>query len=256
MLLVARSSDALGQLQIDFAARRVADQEVHVIAADLCEGKAIQRIMQRVQCFWNHVDVLVNNAAILGPVGKIWESDWDEWENTIRVDLLAPIELCRACVPGMIAGRAGKIINLSGGGATGPRPAFSAYATAKAGLVRFSETLAHEVRDANIQVNCVAPGALGSEMAREIVRMGPDAVGAAEYTQAIGALSRGETTFEEAVGLCIFLASPASDRITGKLLSAPWDPWNTLGQYVDRLNDTDVYTLRRITPRDRGESWG
>src|SRR5947209_3358448 len=79
----------------------------------------------------------------------------------------------------------GKIMNLSGGGASGPRPNFSAYATAKAGLVRFSEILALEVRDINIHVNCVAPGAMNTEMLRDILRAGPEKTGEGEYTQAV-----------------------------------------------------------------------
>jgi 3-oxoacyl-[acyl-carrier protein] reductase len=86
--------------------------------------------------------------------------------------------------------------------------------------------------------------------------IGPDLAGAAEYAQAVTALKMGEASFQQPVGLCVLLASSASDGITGKLLSAAWDPWDTLSQYADRLSGTDVYTLRRISPRDRGESWG
>jgi 3-oxoacyl-[acyl-carrier protein] reductase len=58
---------------------------------------------------------------------------------------------------------------------------------------------------------------------------------------------------DKALGLVEWLLSPASDGISGRLLAAPWDPWSTLNQNRDKLNQTDIYTLRRILPEDRGE---
>ncbi len=205
---------------------------------------------------WDRIDVLVNNAAILGPIGNVWENDWEEWQTTIRVNLLAPVELCRACVPWMIAHRQGKIITLSGGGATGPRPNFSAYATAKTGLVRFSEILAHEVSKMNVQVNCVAPGAMNTAMLQAVLDAGLEKAGAIEYAQAVKRAEEGGALPQRAADLCVFLASPAGDSITGKLISAVWDPWESLPEHIDDLKDSDIYTLRRIVPRDRGKSWG
>jgi len=205
---------------------------------------------------WESLDVLVNNAGMLTPIGKVWDNDWHEWEMTIRVNLLAPVELCRACVPWMSARRQGKIINISGGGATRPRPHFSAYATAKAGLVRFSETLAHEVRDRQVQVNCVAPGAMNTEMLQAVLRAGPEHVGALEYAEALKQAETGGALPQRAAELCVFLASAASDGITGTLLSAVWDPWESLPERVHDVQNSDIYTLRRIVPSDRGLPWG
>jgi 3-oxoacyl-[acyl-carrier protein] reductase len=216
----------------------------------------VTAIVHEARRLWEGLDVLVNNAATLGPIGKVWENDWQEWQTTIRVNLLAPIELCRACLPWMQKCGQGKIINLSGGGATGPRPHFSAYATAKAGLVRFSEILAHEVDDLNVQVNCVAPGMLNTDMLQAIVAAGPEKTGLEEYAQAIQQVEKGGTLPQRAADLCVFLASAASAGITGKLISAVWDPWEQLPKYLDDLRDSDIYTLRRIVPHERGKNWG
>ena len=153
------------------------------------------------------------------------------------------------------AGR-GKIINLSGGGATGPRPNFSAYATTKAGLVRFSETAAEETRELGIEINCIAPGAMDTGLTVEILRSGPSGAGQKEYESALKVRERGPAALGRAADLCVFLASSASDGITGKLISAVWDPWETLPKFLSDLRETDIYTLRRIVPKDRGRDWG
>ncbi|HEY5865846.1 MAG TPA: SDR family oxidoreductase, partial [Candidatus Tectomicrobia bacterium] len=228
LLLVARSAAALRQVQDELRADARCEQQVHVVVADLGTPDAVPTIVGEARRVWESLDVLVNNAGMLTPIGKVWDNDWHEWEMTIRVNLLAPVELCRACVPWMSARRQGKIINISGGGATRPRPHFSAYATAKAGLVRFSETLAHEVRDRQVQVNCVAPGAMNTEMLQAVLRAGPEHVGALEYAEALKQAETGGALPQRAAELCVFLASAASDGITGTLLSAVWDPWESL----------------------------
>ena len=144
--------------------------------------------------------------------------------------------MCRAVLPGMRERGYGKIINLSGGGGTGPRPNFSAYATAKAGVVRFTETLAGEV--GGIDVNAIAPGVLNTRMRDDVLEAGPELAGAEyELTR-----DRGETSFEPATQLAVYLASAASDGVSGRLIAALWDDWRTLHE---QDLDADVYTLRR-----------
>jgi 3-oxoacyl-[acyl-carrier protein] reductase len=250
LVLVARTESALVDLQAELTRTASFEQHAQILVVDLAAPDAALTIAGRS----SHVDVLVNNAALLGPVGHSWESDWAEWQATILVDLLAPIGLCRAFVPRMIERGLGKVINLSGGGATAPRPRLSAYATAKAALVRFSETLAEELKGSNIQVNCVAPGPMNTEMNRAVLRAGTEKAGAAEFGRALE-LNQTAVKPPDAVELCVFLASAASDGISGKLISAVWDPWRTLAEHSDELMSSDIYTLRRIVPQDRGKSW-
>ncbi len=172
------------------------------------------------------------------------DNDWGAWRDTIQVDLMAPAELCRLSIEWMRETGGGRIVNLSGGGASGPRPNFSAYATAKCGLVRFSETIAAEVADLGIRVNCVAPGVLNTDMLQEVLRAGLE--------QGPGAASDPAIAAE----LIVYLASEESAGITGKLISAVWDPWRNLHEHAEDLKGTDVYTLRRILPEERGKAWG
>ena len=122
----------------------------------------------------------------------------------------------------------GKIVQLSGGGATGPLPGLSAYAASKAAVVRFAETLAEELREQRVDVNAIAPGPLNTRMLDEVLRAGPECVGEAFYEKALEQQRSGGIPLREGAKLAVFLGSLASDGITGKLLSAVWDPWSEL----------------------------
>ncbi|OGT45978.1 MAG: hypothetical protein A3E83_02670 [Gammaproteobacteria bacterium RIFCSPHIGHO2_12_FULL_41_20] len=253
LILVARNKHKLELCYEELSASTKSQQSIQLISSNLGENHAISQLTQQIS--HKKIDILVNNAAIQGPIGNSWENNWSEWEQTLQVDLFAPIALCRAVIPGMIQRQYGKIINLSGGGATNARPKFSAYAVSKAGLVRFSETLAEEVNPFNISVNCIAPGAMNTDMLREIVAAGKDKVGEREYTQVTKKIADENSGMQQATELCAFLASPQSDGITGKLIHAVWDPWKNLAEYVEELKASDIYTLRRIVPQDRGKNW-
>jgi NAD(P)-dependent dehydrogenase (short-subunit alcohol dehydrogenase family) len=147
------------------------------------------------------------------------------------------------------------IINLSGGGATGPRANFSAYATAKAGLVRFSETIAEELKGCGIRVNCIAPGAMKTAMLQEVMLRG-NAAGSREATLASEVFAKGGASMDRVADLALFLASGVSKGLSGKLISAVWDNWEQWSHHRDELSQSDVYTLRRIAGRDRGFEWG
>ena len=254
LTLVARSAEGLNKVASSLPAR--SGQQMIVRPFDLSDPDVPTQLITDMRATFDAVDVLINNAAIQGPIGTTWENDWTEWQRTIQINLVAPVALCRLCVPWMARQNRGKIINLSGGGAVSSRPRFSAYAVAKAGLVRFSENLAEETRDLGISVNCIAPGAMDTAMLENVLQAGPETVGQREYEQAQRASRQGGKIIERAVALALFLASTASDGITGKLISAVWDPWASLPEHLDDLRRTDVYTLRRIVPKDRGLEWG
>jgi NAD(P)-dependent dehydrogenase (short-subunit alcohol dehydrogenase family) len=254
LILLARGQQALEEAVQSLG--KMPGRNAHMVIADLAQPGEVERVVEIAKSLFPKLDALVNNAGIQGAIGPVWENDWDEWLETVRVDLLAPVGLCRLIVPWMIENGGGNIINLSGGGATGPRANFSAYATAKAGLVRFSETLAEELKPHNIQVNCIAPGAMGTAMLEEIVAKGEAVTGKKEYEIAARVLRERGVSMQRVAELCHFLMSDASNGITGKLISAMWDDWEQWPEHRDELRSSDVYTLRRITGRDRGFSWG
>jgi short-subunit dehydrogenase len=252
--LVGRELGALHQLREGLSSRlgqtcMVAHCDLSVPAAVCALGEALSQGDIRV-------DVLINNAAVQGPIGPAWINDIAGWEAAIQVNLVAPMAICRAVVPKMIAAGGGSIINLSGGGATGPRPNFSAYASAKAALVRFSETLAQEAKPHGVKVNCIAPGAMKTSMMDQVLAVGTALAGAREIDLATQVVADGGSSMARVAELALFLASSASEGITGKLISAVWDDWQRWPQHLSELETSDVYTLRRIVGRDRGFTWG
>ena len=140
--------------------------------------------------------------------------------------------------------------------ATNPMPRISAYAVSKAAIVRFAETLAEEVRDSGIDVNAIAPGALNTRMLDEVLEAGPEKVGQAFYERSLKQKESGGVPLDRGAELALFLASEASDGITGKLISAVWDNWEHWPEHLEDLSSSDAYTLRRIVGRDRGFEWG
>ena len=255
-VLCARDGGPLDHARAELERRASASAGVETIVADVSVPEDSDRVVSHALRRFGRVDVLVNNAGILGPLGGVEEVDWREWVRAVHVDLFGSVLMARAVLPAMKARRTGKIIQLSGGGATGPRPRVSAYAAAKAAVVRFAETLAEEVRDFGIEVNSVAPGALDTRMLDEVLVAGPEKVGRAAFDQAVKQKEKGGDAMEAAAALVAFLASAESDGITGKLISAVWDDWASWPAHLDELGSSDAYTLRRIAGRDRGLPWG
>jgi len=241
LILLARSTISLPEAK---------DRMVEAFQVDLSDPLQVATFSKKLAT--KKIDILINNAAIQGPIGPFLKNNWLEWQQSMQVNLLAPIALIQTVLPTMIKKNQGKIINISGGGATNSRKNFSAYAVAKTGLIRFSETLAEEVKSSNIAVNCIAPGIMQTDMLKTIIAAGKETAGEGEFDQALA----NKNTPARAAQLCLHLAMNIGVEVTGKLISATWDPWQHLTNYVDDLQNTDIYTLRRIVPKDRGKNWG
>jgi NAD(P)-dependent dehydrogenase (short-subunit alcohol dehydrogenase family) len=205
---------------------------------------------------WGAVDVLICNAGVYGPKGSLDEIDWQSWCDAININLNGAVLCCRLFLPLLRESRAGRIILLSGGGATKPLPFLSAYAASKAAVVRFGETLAEELKPEGIDVNMIAPGALNTRLLDEVIEAGPERVGRSFYEASLKQRESGGAPLERGASLCVYLASAASRGITGKLISAVWDPWEQFAEHRADLSETDIYTLRRIVPSERGKNWG
>lgn len=256
VLICARDAQKLQAAYDELKPLTRSGQVIEKIQADVSNQKDVELLIQFSLEKFQQIHILVNNAGVYGPKGKIEDVDWDEWEQAIRINLFGSILVARAILPHFRKYHYGKIIQLSGGGATNPLPFISAYAASKAGIVRFMETLAEETREDHIDINSIAPGALNTRLLDEVLEAGPEAVGKAFYDRAIKQKESGGAPLEKGAELSVFLASPASDGITGKLISAVWDPWKNFPEYLDELKKTDIYTLRRIVPKDRGMDWG
>jgi 3-oxoacyl-[acyl-carrier protein] reductase len=241
VLITGRDQSAL-----DEAAAKLGAQAMQ---ADVSDAASCAAVVER----FGTPTILVNNAGVYGPMGPIEDVDWDAWVEAIQVNLFGSVLMLRAVLPGMRRRGYGKVVNLSGGGATAPLPRISAYAAAKAAVVRLTETFAEELRGTGIDVNAIAPGALNTRMLDQVLEAGPEAVGDGFYAKAVEQHASGGAGVERGAALAVFLASAESDGISGRLLSALWDDWANLPRWRDALMDSDVYTLRRIVPEDRPE---
>jgi NAD(P)-dependent dehydrogenase (short-subunit alcohol dehydrogenase family) len=220
---------------------------------DVADWAQLERTAAEIAAAWPHADGLITCAGVQGALGPALTLDPRAWSATVRTNLDGTYYAIRA-LHGLLrrAPRRAKIICLSGGGASKARPNFSAYAAAKTGVVRLVETIAEELRGEPLDINAIAPGAVNTRLTDEVLRLGPAIVGEAEYQSARRQKERGGDALDKALALVEWLLSPASDGISGRLLAAVWDPWAGLDRHAPALAQSDVYTLRRILPEDRG----
>jgi NAD(P)-dependent dehydrogenase (short-subunit alcohol dehydrogenase family) len=253
-MLTARNADLLAEVASGLSPNLAADQRIVWHAMDVSRPDDVACVFERTHGEFGGLDVLVCNAGVYGPLGPTESVDWLEWARAVEINLYGVVLACRAAVPLMKHAGGGKIVVLSGGGATKPLPRFSAYAASKAAVVRFAETLAEELLDSHIDVNAIAPGSLNTQLLDEVLAAGPERVGEDFYARSLRQKAEGGTALSIPAELVAFLASPASDGITGRLIAAVWDDWRRLPRQRERLAGSDVYTLRRILPEDRGWS--
>jgi NAD(P)-dependent dehydrogenase (short-subunit alcohol dehydrogenase family) len=255
-VLLCDRSGAVESVRVRLAAVAGKDQKVIAVTCDIAKPKDLEALFRRALADLPPIDILVNNAGVHGPLGHIEDIDWGQWVDAVSINLLGTVYACRLAVPVFKSRGYGKIINLSGGGATVPLPGISAYAASKAALVRFTETLAEELKDYRIDVNALAPGALKTRIMAGFVAAGPEKIGV-EFHRRISELSaQGGTPLSVGARCCVYLGSAESDGITGKLVAAQWDPWPDFQSHMADLKGSDIYTLRRIIPKDRGKPWG
>jgi NAD(P)-dependent dehydrogenase (short-subunit alcohol dehydrogenase family) len=252
----ARDATALTSAVEELRELAAPGQRVLGQSADVSLPADVERLVEVALGELGELTILVCNAGIYGPKGAIAEpGDWAEWVRTVEINLFGSVLPMRALAPHFARRGYGKIVQLSGGGATGPLAGLSAYAASKAAVVRFAETLAEELREQRVDVNALAPGALNTRLLEEVLGAGPERVGEDFYERALSQRRSGGVSLRRGAELAVFLGSAASDGITGKLLSAVWDSWRELPAHRCDL-DSDVYTLRRIVPGDRGLGWG
>jgi NAD(P)-dependent dehydrogenase (short-subunit alcohol dehydrogenase family) len=185
---------------------------------------------------------LVTAAGILGPIGPLDQSPADDLIATISINVIGTMLSLRFAVPRLRAA-GGRAVTFSGGGGTSPLPRYDAYATSKAAVVRLTENVA---AGGEIEVNAVAPGFVVTRMHDETLRAGAEAAGAAYYERTQQQVREGGFPATEAAELVAFLLSPESRGITGRLISAQWDPWRESPFRARLREDSDLAKLRRI----------
>lgn len=212
------------------------------LRADVRDLEQVSAAVDRVHVVFGGLDVLVAAAGVQGPIGPLLTTKPKAWAETIETNLVGAANSCRAVLPHMIERRSGKVVLIACGGAAHPRPNFSAYAASKAAVARFAECLAEEVRDHNVQVNCVAPGGSYTHMTDEILHAGEERAGAREIAEAERVRVTGGMPPEKQIALVLFLASGRSNHISGKLIHVN-DDWK---RFEQQNMKAELFTLRRV----------
>ncbi len=199
-------------------------------------------------CNQNNLQIngLVNCAGIYGPIGKTPEIDLVKFTEAININFLGTVYMCSTFAPLIKSKSKKKIINYSGGGAASPFANYSAYATSKIAIVRFTENLSIELAEDNFDINCVAPGFVVTRLHQKTLEVGGEKAGNSFFENTKKQIETGGVPPEKAAQLTTFLLSEESNSITGKFISAPWDPWNEKDFQELLRNDKDFATLRRI----------
>ena len=254
--LIARSPAELDETVavIESAGGRAA-----AVAADVTDESALGTAITNLRRDLGPIDLLVNNAGIIGPAGPVWEVDSDEWWRTMQVNVQGTLLPTQILLPDMVARRRGRIINISSHAGVFRWPLMSAYSVSKAAVVKFTENLARETVRHGISVFSVHPGLLPLGLAARAVanRSAPD-----PHVGHIDAWVRNEIAAgrgadpDRAIELIVDLASGRYDELTGRQLSVH-DDVEELLERVDDVRDNELYVLglQKLPATDELEAW-
>lgn len=252
VLIISRSRDKLKQVKAELS---LVSPLIKILVADVSLSKDIAKIKRFInKQFHNQVDILVNAAGIYGPIGQLEHNSMNHWIKTFAVNVFGTVSLCQALIPLMKKRKTGRIINFSGGG-DGPFPNFTAYSASKGAILRFTESLAAELKEHHIFVNAIAPGAVNTSLLSQVLSAGPKKVGKEFYKRSLIQEKDGGISPKKAAELVLFLAGANSTSLTGKFLSAVHDHQEKYIKHLKKIITTDIYNLRRIKPKDRGYDW-
>ncbi len=249
VIICARNKDKLNTVKKLFKKNK--NQEIIVKRCDISKTKEVDNFLYKIIKKQKKIDILINNAGIYGPKGKFDTLSWRHIKQTFDINLFGSIYLIKKILPHFKKHNNGKIIQMSGGGAASPLPYFSAYASSKAGIVRFVENISKELESYKIDINAIAPGPINTRMLDEVLRERPEVVGRSFYKKSLIQKKNGGTDIKKILNCIEFLCNKKSDGISGKLISVLWDDWITFPNYKKKLKETDLGNLRRITGKDR-----
>ena len=234
--------------ELDETARMVenAGAETLVVLADVTDESDVKAMVEQTLARFQTIDILVNSAGIAGPVGPVQANDVSEWVRTVQVNLIGSFLCCHAVLPVMLGQDRGRIVNLSGAGATNAWRDMSAYCSSKAAVVRLTETMSLELAETNVRVNVLGPGSVHTRMWEEILEGGTAAGNQELRERGEMVTTGGGASIDRAAELAVYLASDELGELNGRLISATSEGFPFSGETVQRIMSTEAFMIRRV----------
>ena len=234
--------------ELDETARMVenAGAETLVVLADVTDESDVKAMVEQTLARFQTIDILVNSAGIAGPVGPVQANDVSEWVRTVQVNLIGSFLCCHAVLPVMLGQDRGRIVNLSGAGATNAWRDMSAYCSSKAAVVRLTETMSLELAETNVRVNVLGPGSVHTRMWEEILEGGTAAGNQELRERGEMVTTGGGASIDRAAELAVYLASDVLGELNGRLISATSEGFPFSGETVQRIMSTEAFMIRRV----------
>jgi 2-dehydro-3-deoxy-L-rhamnonate dehydrogenase (NAD+) len=189
--------------------KRIAKPDlVHSWVIDIADLAAVEAATKATFDHFGKIDILINNAAIVGPNATTWEYPPEAFRDVVNVGLIGTFYCCRAVVPHMIAANYGRIVNLASIAGKEGNPRAPAYSSMKAGVIALTKSLGKELATYNISVNCVTPSVANTAMG---MSQGPEFL-----AMVLSKVPRGRMLeLEEAASMIAWLASAENSFTTG-----------------------------------------
>jgi len=236
--VVSRSADQVAATVAEITA---AGGEAIGLPADVADLQAVKEMVNRVEAQLGAVDLLINNAGIINPLGPLWESDPEEWWRAVEINLRSVLLCSHAVLPGMVNRNGGRIINLASIASTVAIPYGSAYVTSKTAVLRLTETLALETEAHGVTIFAIDPGFVRTAMTEYLAESIP---GAKWLPWAQARFTEGQDVpADHAVELVLRLATGEADPLSGRLFSIN-DDLPTLLERIAEIQPKGLYTLR------------
>jgi len=152
------------------AAAQALGERAQAITCDITDSAAVNAMVWHVHATWGRVDVLVNNAGIVGPNKPLAEVTDEEWASVLAINLTGTFNCCRAVVPQLMANDWGRIVNIASIAGKEGNPFLAAYSTTKAAVIGLTKSLGKELATTNIRVNCVTPAVIETEILAQMTQ--------------------------------------------------------------------------------------
>lgn len=237
VVVISRSSDQLAET-VKLIQENKGRGYAHV--ADVTDRYAIEHAVKQIESELGAVDILVNNAATMLPIGPIWEVNPDEWWRCMDINLRGPFLCARAVLPGMIKRRSGCIINVSTGAAVMDIPYLSAYIVSKCALIRFTDSLAAETAQHGISVFAISPGTVRTAMTEYTIQSPEGQKWMPWFKEFYDSASESPS---RATQLLLRLASGSADVLSGRFIYSS-DNVAQLVKRVEEIKQDKLYTLK------------